>query len=308
MHTFQVKLGILSAYHPQTDRQTEKVDHVISTYLRAFPRHNPNSWHKLLPMGEYAYNSSVHASTGKTPFELDLGYTPRLPIDIAICIALNYPKPSKLGTMAISFAQRMKLNLELAWKRLRTAQDSQKVSADEHRQDPKFKIGQQIWLNTKNLSLTYSNLSDQRSCKLRDIYDGPFQIFKASQSPNAWYLDIPKSWNIRQPLNVSLFKLDSSDPTRIRTPPPPVKNSIYGAEYLVESVVGHEERQHKGKRRGQERWYRLHWTGWEDDHDIWEPLSGLENCEDLVNEYHDAQGWSRPTWPRGSKRRRVARV
>jgi hypothetical protein len=127
-------------------------------------------------------------------------------------------------------------------------------------------------------------VSDQRSRKLQDIYDRPFRIIKASHSPNACYLDIPKSWNIRQPLKVSLFKLDSSDPTRKRTPPP-VKNSIYGAEYLVESVVGHEERQQTGKRKGHERWYRLHWTGWGDDHDIWEPLSGLENYADLINEY-----------------------
>jgi hypothetical protein len=198
----------------------------------------------------------------------------------------------------------MKLNMELARERLRIAQDSQKASADEHRQDVNFKIGQQIWLNTKNLPLTYSNVSDQRSRKLQNIYDRPFRIIKASQSPNAWYLDIPKSWNIRQPLNVSLFKLDSSDPTRIRTPPP-VKNSIYGTEYLVESIAGHEEQQRKGKRTGYKRWYRLHWTGWGDDHDTWEPLSELENCADLVNEYHDAQGWGRPIWPRRSKRRRV---
>jgi hypothetical protein len=119
MHTFQVKLGMSSAYHPQTDGQTEKVNHVISTYLRAFARHNQDSWHKLLPMGEFAYNSSVHASTGKTPFELDLGYIPRLPIDIAIRTAFNHTKASKLGTITISFAQRMKLNLDLAWEQLR---------------------------------------------------------------------------------------------------------------------------------------------------------------------------------------------
>jgi hypothetical protein len=86
----------------------------------------------------------------------------------------------------------------------------------------------------------------------------------------------------------------------------PVKNSIYGAECLVESVNGHEKRQQKGKRREYECWYRLRWTGWGDDHNTWEPLSSLENCEDLVNEYHDAQGWSYPTWPRRSKHRQVA--
>jgi hypothetical protein len=58
----------------------------------------------------------------------------------------------------------------------------------------------------------------------------------------------------------------------------------------------------EGQGQGQGAWYKLHWTGWTKDHDIWEPLSVLENCAELVNEYHDAQGWSRPTWPRRSKR------
>jgi hypothetical protein len=62
-----------------------------------------------------------------------------------------------------------------------------------------------------------------------------------SKSPNAWYLDLPKGWNIKQPLNVSRFKCDLSDPTRKRLPPP-VKESLHGAEYLVEEIVGYEDR------------------------------------------------------------------
>jgi hypothetical protein len=138
---FKVKLRISSAYHPQTDRQTEKLNHIISTYLRAFARHNPDGWHELLLIGEFAYNSSVHASTGKTPFKLDLEHTPRLPINIAIYIILNLTVISKLGTMAVSFAEQIKLNLELAWKQLRAVQDSQTAATDVHKQHAKFKIG-----------------------------------------------------------------------------------------------------------------------------------------------------------------------
>jgi nucleoside-diphosphate-sugar epimerase len=105
MHTLQVKHGILSVYHLQTDGQTDQVNHIISTYLRAFSRHNPDSWHDLLPIVEFAYNSSVHASTRKIPFELDLGYTPTVPIDTAVRNALNYTKTSRLDTMGISCAR-----------------------------------------------------------------------------------------------------------------------------------------------------------------------------------------------------------
>jgi hypothetical protein len=118
---------------------------------------------------------------------------------------------------------------------------STKTAADRFRQEASFKIGDKVYLCTKHLPLTYSNASDQRSRKLQDLYDGPFTVVKASKSPNAWYLDLPKSWNIKQPLNTCWFKRDNSDPTRDLFPPL-VKQSIHGAEHLVETVVGHEDR------------------------------------------------------------------
>jgi hypothetical protein len=300
MATLKVRLGMASAYHPQTDGQTEKVNHVIGTYLRAFTRHCPNNWNELLPLGEFAYNSSVHASMGKTPFELDLGYNPRVPIDVSIRATVGKCQ-SILGRQALTFVEKMKYNLDLAREKLAEAQDTQKVAADTHRQESPFQLGQQVYLSTKNLPLTYSNASDQRSRKLQDLYDGPFKIIKASKSPNSWYLDLPSQWNIKQPLNVELFRRDLSDPTRERKPPP-VKNSIHGAEYLVDAVVDHKDEKSKNKTGRVVRLYRLRWTGWEAENDTWEPLQNLENCRELVEAYHNKKGWGPPSWPRRSSR------
>jgi hypothetical protein len=294
MKTLGVKTSISSAYHPQTDGQTEKANHVIGTYLRAFSRHNSDNWDDKLPMGEYAYNASVHVATGKTPFELDMGYNPRMPIDISVRAAIGRGDSREKFKSRLGFAEAMQFDLENAKEKLGEAQENQQLAADENRQEAKFQVGQQVYLNTKNLPLTYSNSSDQRSRKLQDIYDGPFKITRASKSPNAWYLDLPKGWNIRQPLNVSLFKRDLSDPTRERKPPP-VKNSIHGAEYMVEAIVGSKGR---GGRSGglSQRQYRIRWTGWKEEDDTWEPLSNLEGCKDLVQEYHKNMGWEPPVW------------
>ena len=210
---------------------------------------------------------------------------------------------------AVTFLEHMANNLAIARDRLKEVQDTQKISADKERQEVPFQVGQQVYLNTKNLPLTYSNSSDQRSRKLQDLYDGPFTIVKSSKSPNAWYLDLPQQWNIKQPLNVSLFKRDLSDPTRQRKPPP-VKNSIHGAEYLVEAVVDHEDRKKDEKRGSAERYYRLRWTGWDQEHDTWEPISMLEGCSEVVEKYHAKQGWGIPTWPRrgGRDRRKTQKA
>jgi hypothetical protein len=89
----------------------EKVNYIISTYLHPFVRYNTDHWHELLLFGKFVYNLSIHASTRKSLFELDLEYIPRLPINIVICTALNPNRKSKLGVLAIFFTEQMKLNL-----------------------------------------------------------------------------------------------------------------------------------------------------------------------------------------------------
>jgi hypothetical protein len=75
MHILGTKLGMFTAYHPQTDAQFEKANDIVGTWLRAFAREFEQAeWDRLLPIAEFAYNSTSQASTRKTPFELDLGY------------------------------------------------------------------------------------------------------------------------------------------------------------------------------------------------------------------------------------------
>ena len=57
-----------TAYHPETDGQTERVNSVINQYLRVFCTYAQDDWVKLLAKAEFAYNNSLHTATGVTPF------------------------------------------------------------------------------------------------------------------------------------------------------------------------------------------------------------------------------------------------
>ena len=72
---YDVKLS--TAYHPQTDGQTERTNQEIETYLRIFCANNPKNWLDLLPTAEFQHNSAPHHSTKTSPFHLMLGYEPR---------------------------------------------------------------------------------------------------------------------------------------------------------------------------------------------------------------------------------------
>jgi transposase InsO family protein len=62
-----IKLAMLTAYHPQTDGQTEHVNQVIEGYLRTFTSRRQDNWDDLLPLGEFHYNNSIYSSTPQTP-------------------------------------------------------------------------------------------------------------------------------------------------------------------------------------------------------------------------------------------------
>ena len=73
-HLLQYNVTLSTAYHPQTDGETEQVNQELETYLRQFTLNKPKEWSTLLPMAEFTHNSTTQSVTQKTPFSLMMGY------------------------------------------------------------------------------------------------------------------------------------------------------------------------------------------------------------------------------------------
>jgi hypothetical protein len=80
--TRQTKLLMSTVFLPPTDRLSEILNKQITQYLQAFATHHQDQWDTMFPLVEYTYNTSTHSSTDRSPFELDLGYTPSIPLHI----------------------------------------------------------------------------------------------------------------------------------------------------------------------------------------------------------------------------------
>ncbi|GLB35245.1 putative retrotransposable element tf2 155 kda protein type 1-like [Lyophyllum shimeji] len=74
-HLLGIKLSTSTAYHPQSDGQTERVNQELEQYLRVFCNERQDDWDDLLPEAEFQYNNHVHSATKFTPFMLDTGGT-----------------------------------------------------------------------------------------------------------------------------------------------------------------------------------------------------------------------------------------
>jgi len=77
MELLQVKLNGSTAFHPETDGQTERVNQTLEQYLRSYCSYQQDDWVSLLPLAEYVYNTLASESSKLSPFEINYGFVPR---------------------------------------------------------------------------------------------------------------------------------------------------------------------------------------------------------------------------------------
>ena len=100
-----------TSHHPQTDGQTERANRTIEDTLRAYVAPHQSDWDKHLIAAEFAYNNSVQASTGSTPFYLNHGRHPHTPLSLAV--ADNQPRTRDNNPAATTLWADSNLNLHV---------------------------------------------------------------------------------------------------------------------------------------------------------------------------------------------------
>ncbi|RVW64852.1 Transposon Ty3-I Gag-Pol polyprotein [Vitis vinifera] len=160
------KLRMTSAYHPQSDGQTEVVNRCIEQYLRCFVHHKPRHWNSLLPWAEYWYNTTYHSSTGMTPFQALYGRPPpAIPsYEIGSC---PIEELDDQMTARNELLQELKAHLHAANNRMKQA-------ADKKRREVNFEVGDWVYLRLQ--PYRQQSVFRRTSHKLSNRYYGPYEI------------------------------------------------------------------------------------------------------------------------------------
>lgn len=189
------KLKFSSAYHPQTDGQTEVVNRCVETYLRCVTGLKPKQWPKWLCWAEFWYNTNYHSAIKTTPFKALYGREP--PVIIRGNDSLtSVDEVEKMTAERNLIIDELKENLEKAQNRM-------KQQANKHRRDVQYEVGDLVYLKIQPYKL--KSLARRKNQKLSPRYYGPFPIIEKI-NPAAYKLKLPEDSQAHPVFHISLLK------------------------------------------------------------------------------------------------------
>jgi hypothetical protein len=281
-----VKIKLSTAYHKQTDGQTEIMNKYIDQRLRPFVSYYQDNWSDLLPLIDRAQITLPHSTIGMAPYRLKFGVDPRTSWD------WKSPKPTtpleKLNYAdAYTLANRMHKAWEIAKNNMEKAQEKMQRSTNRHRRPTDWQVKDKVFLSTKNLK------NDQPSRKLVRQWEGPFTV--TEKVGNSYRLALPDGSKIHDVFAADVLIKDPNDPLPGQVNPKPTGQIIEGVEeWEVDKILAVQLLRGKLK-------YKASWVGHDPDPQ-WYPASNFigspYKIRDFHNQYPDKPGPPRrlPEW------------
>ncbi|KAL0546367.1 hypothetical protein IC582_016275 [Cucumis melo] len=198
------RLDFSTAFHPQTDGQTEKLNKILEDMLRACVLEFSGSWDSHLHLMEFTYNNSYQATIGMAPFEAMYGKCCRFPV----CRG-EVGEQRMLGPELV---QTTNAAIQKIRARMLTAQSKQKSYADVRRKDLEFDVEDMVFLKVVPMK---GVLRFEKKGKLSPRFVEPFEILERI-GPVAYCSTLPPSFStVHDVFYVSMLRKYVADSTHV---------------------------------------------------------------------------------------------
>ena len=273
MSDLKTTLSLSTAYHPQSDGNTERVHRTIEQILRSFVHEDHYEWLTNLPLAEFAYNNNVHSSTGFSPFESNYGFSPRTPLNL-----IEPPMDSnQTQKESDDYLHRLLTVHQLIIEQLKISKEMQKHHADKRSKPMEFNIDDYVLLSTQHLKML-----DNPSKKFKKRFIGPYLITKKISS-QAYELKLPSTMKVHPVFHISLLKeYHSADPANdVPDNVPSTNDYVYGDDfYHVSMIMDHKTAEYPQKyAKGPALLFKVRWENYGPSKDSWEPYINVKRTD-----------------------------
>jgi len=289
MQLLQVKLNQSTAFHTESDGQTERVNQTLEQYLRSYCSYHQDDWVSLLPSAEHAYKTSMSESTKAGPFEINYGFSAQTEWSGIESDNKGIHPDSKLVVK----------DREGTWQEIREtikqAQERQRKWHDQKRQPaPEYvtldDVTQGRAKKADRVNLNSKNLRTKRPVeKLDHKMFGPF-VVKRKVGSRAYEVELPEREDIHPVFHVSLLEPYCEDPVgrpqQIIPTPDIVDNE---PSYVVAGVVD-SKWYGNPKSKFAHRFVQcmVAWEGYGPEENSWEPFEILEDTAmQALQQFHE---------------------
>ena len=202
--TLGTQLNFSTAFHPQTDGQSEIVIQILEDMLRNCVIDLEGSWDRHIALVEFVYNNSFQSSIGMAPYEALYGRKCRTP--------LCWTKLSEKKVIGPDLIRETEEKMKMIRERLKVATDRQKSYADMKRKDIRYEIGKKVFLK---VSPWKKVMRFGKKGKLSLRFIGPYKVIE-KMGPLAYRLALPPDLEkVHNLFHVSMLRRYRSDPSHV---------------------------------------------------------------------------------------------
>ena len=229
--TLGTQLHFSTAFQPQTDGQTERVNQIVEDMLRMCTMEFGGSWDEYLPIAEFAYNNSYQSSIQMAPFEALYGRRCRTP--------LNWDEVG-VKQLAPDLSKRMAEKVQVIRQCMLTAQSRQKSYVDAKRRDLKLETGDHVFIKVQPMK---GVTRFGKRGKLSPRYIGPFEILEKVGTV-AYRVALPPALAaVHNVFHISMLRKYVADPSHILNAEMlPIRDHLNYEEWPVKIIDFKEQR------------------------------------------------------------------